>query len=45
MVFHDDNLYRIVDECSFSIRSWGYISEIHPGLPPKVHSFLDITEG
>lgn len=44
-IFHDDNYYREVDECSFTTKSWGYISEAFPGIPPKIDSSFRYTDG
>lgn len=44
-IFHDDNYYREVDECAFTTKSWGYISEAFPGIPPKIDSAFRYTDG
>lgn len=44
-IFHDDNLYRVIDECTFATRSWGYISETFPGIPPKIDSSFRYIDG
>ena len=44
-IFHDDNYYREVNECTFTIKSWGYISETFPGIPPKIDSSFRFTDG
>ena len=31
-IFHDDNYFREVDDCTFTIKSWGYISDDFPGI-------------
>lgn len=44
-IFHDDNYYREVDECSFTTKSWGYISDLFPGVPPKIDSSFRYIDG
>lgn len=44
-IFHDDNYFREVDECTFTVKSWGYISDDFPGIPPKVDSSFRFTDG
>ena len=44
-IFHNDNYFREVDECSFTIRSWGYISQRFPGIPPNIDSSFRFIDG
>lgn len=44
-IFHDDNYYREVNECTFTTKSWGYISDLFAGIPPKIDSSFRFTDG
>ena len=44
-IFHDDNYYREVNECMFTTKSWGYISDTFPGIPPKIDSSFRFSDG
>lgn len=44
-IFHSNNYYAEIDESTFTIKSWGYISELFPGIPPKIDSSFRYIDG
>lgn len=44
-IFPNDNYYSVIDECSFRLAKWVFISDEVPGITQHVDSSFKFTDG